>query len=100
MSNTNLADLTSLEKANQNYLSGLELLQTSCLKCRFTPNYADAINYFKKAADVYHGCGKFEKEITTREKLVKCFKNEKSYWEEGNEYEKNIKSTIKSIKEN
>ena len=99
MNSTNLADLTSIEKANQNYLSGLELLQTSCLKCRFTPNYADAIHYFKKAADVYHGCGKFEKEIITREKLVKCFHNEKSYWEEGNEYEKISKVQLNQLKQ-
>ena len=99
MSSKNLADLTSIEKANQNYLSGLELLQTSCLKCRFTPNYLDAIHYFKKAADVYHGCGKFEKEITTREKLVKCFQNEKSFWEEGNEHEKISKVQLNQLKQ-
>ena len=83
----NLSELTQLEKANQNYLTGLELLQTSCLNCRFNPDYLDAIPYFKKAADIFHGCGKFEKEINSREKLVKCFNNEKSFWEEGNEYE-------------
>ena len=95
---TNLSDLTNIEKANENYLSGLELLQTSCIKCRCNPNYLDAIPYFKKAADVYHGCGKFEKEVATREKLVKCFRNERSFWEEGNEYEKISKIQINQLK--
>ena len=95
---TNLSDLTNIEKANENYLSGLELLQTSCIKCRCNPNYLDAIPYFKKAADVYHGCGKFEKEVSTREKLVKCFRNERSFWEEGNEYEKISKIQLNQLK--
>ena len=95
---TNLSDLTNIEKANENYLSGLELLQTSCIKCRCNPNYLDAIPYFKKAADVYHGCGKFEKEVATREKLVKCFRNERSFWEEGNEYEKISKIQLNQLK--
>ena len=95
---TNLSDLTNIEKANENYLSGLELLQTSCIKCRCNPNYLDAIPYFKKAADVYHGCGKFEKEVSTSEKLVKCFRNERSFWEEGNEYEKISKIQLNQLK--
>ena len=95
---TNLSDLTNIEKANENYLSGLELLQTSCIKCRCNPNYLDAIPYFKKAVDVYHGCGKFEKEVATREKLVKCFRNERSFWEEGNEYEKISKIQLNQLK--
>lgn len=95
---SNLSELKNVEKANSNYLEGLKLLQTSCLKCRCNPNYIDAIPYFKKAADVYHGCGKFEKEIITREKLVKCFQSEKSYWEEGNEYEKIAKVQLNQLK--
>ena len=94
----NLSELTQLEKANQNYLTGLELLQTSCLNCRFSPSYLDAIPYFKKAADIFHGCGKFEKEINSREKLVKCFNNQKSFWEEGNEYEKICKTQLNQLK--
>ena len=96
---TNLSDLTSLEKANKDYLSGLELLQTSCIKCRCYPNYLDAIPYFKKAADVYHGCGKFEKEASARDKLVKSFQNIRSYREEGNEYEKLSKLQLNQLKE-
>lgn len=95
---TKLSELTNLEKANQDYLSGLEFLQTSCIKCRCKPDYAEAIPHFKKAADIYHGCGKFEKEIKSREKLVNCFKNEGSFWEEGKEYEKISKVQLNQLK--
>jgi tetratricopeptide (TPR) repeat protein len=95
---SNLSDLTQLEKANQDYLSGLELLQTSCIKCRFTPNYIDAIPLFKKAADAYRGSGNFQKEINSREKLAKCYKSEKSAWEEGNEYEKISRIQLNQLK--
>lgn len=94
-----MSDLTNLEAANRDYLTGLELLQTSCIKCRCNPNYLDAIPYFKKAADVYHGCGKFEKEASARDKLVKSFQNIRSYWEEGNEYEKLSKLQLNQLKE-
>ena len=94
-----MSDLTNLETANRDYLTGLELLQTSCIKCRCNPNYLDAIPYFKKAADVYHGCGKFEKEVSARDKLVKSFQNIRSYWEEGNEYEKLSKLQLNQLKE-
>ena len=93
-----LIDLNNLEKANQDYLHGLDLIQTSCIKCRCKPNYLDAIPYFKKAAEVYRGCGQYEKEVQTREKLVLCFNNEKSYWEEGNEYQKMCKTQITNLK--
>ena len=96
---TNLSDLTSLEKANKDYLSGLELLQTSCIKCRCNPNYLDAILYFKKAANVYHGCQNFVKEVSTREYLVRCLNKEKSFWEEGNEYEKISKVQLNQLNE-
>ena len=96
--NSNLSDLTNLEKANQEYIIGLEFLQTSCIKCRFNPNYLDAIPHLKKAAEIYRGCGKYEKELTTRDKLVKCFNNTQSYWEEGNEYEKISKTQLNLLK--
>ena len=98
MSSSNLSELNNIEKANQDYIHGLEYLQTSCIKCRFNPNYLDAIPYFKKAAEVYRGCGQFEKEIQAREYLVRCFNNEKSYWEEGNEYEKISKVQLDNLK--
>ena len=96
--NSNLSDLTNLEKANQEYIIGLEFLQTSCIKCRFNPNYLDAIPHLKKAAEIYRGCGKYEKELTTRDKLVKCFNSTQSYWEEGNEYEKISKTQLNQLK--
>ena len=95
---SNLSELTQLERANKDYLSGLELLQTSCMKCRFTPNYLDAIPLFKKASETYRGCGKFEKEINAREKLAKCYKSERSFWEEGNEYEKISRIQLNQLK--
>ena len=99
MSSSNLSELSNIEKANQDYITGLEYLQTSCIKCRFNPNYLDAIPFFKKAAEVYRGCGQFEKEVQTREKLVRCFNNEKSYWEEGNEYQKMCQTQINQLKQ-
>ena len=92
------SDLTNRESANRNLLEGLELLQTSCMKCRNKPDYLGAIPYFKKAADTFHGCGKFDEEVNTREKLVRCFKNTKSYWEEGREHEKNFKLHLNQLK--
>ena len=99
MSSSNLTNLNNLEKANQDYIRGLEYLQTSCIKCRFSPNYIDAIPYFKKAAELYRACGQFEKEVQTREKLVRCFNNEKSYWEEGSEYQKMSQTQLNQLKQ-
>ena len=99
MSSSNLSELNNIEKANQDYLHGLEYLQTSCIKCRCNPDYLDAIPFFKKAAELYRGCGQFEKEVQTREKLVRCFNNEKSYWEEGNEYQKMCQTQINQLKQ-
>ena len=98
MASSNLAELNSIEKGNQDYLRGLEYLQTSCIKCRYKPNYLDAIPFFKKAAELFRGCGQFEKEIQTRELLVRCFKAEKSYWEEGNEHQKMCQTQINQLK--
>jgi hypothetical protein len=67
MSSSNLSELNNIEKANQDYLTGLDYLTTSCIKCRYNPNYLDAIPFFKKAAEVYRGCGQFEKEVQSRE---------------------------------
>ena len=87
-----------MKEANENYNEGSNYLKTSCFKCRLQPDYSSAIPYFKLAADKFHSCGDFSKEIETREKLVKCFKNEKSFWEEGNEYEKISKVQLNQLK--
>ena len=92
------SELNNVEKANQDYQTGLDYLTTSCIKCRYTPNYLDAIPFFKKAAEVYRGCGQFEKEVQSREFLIRCFKAEKSYWEEGNEYQKMCQTQINQLK--
>ena len=97
MSN-NDGELVTLEQAYQNYNRGNELLQTSCIKCRCSPDYTGAIPFFKKAADIFRGCGKFEHEIQSREKLIKCFRFENSFWEEGNEYEKICKVQLNQLK--
>lgn len=86
-----------MREANNNYKEGSKYLKTSCFKCRFNPDYTSAIPYFKTAADGYHSCKEFKKEIETREKLVKCFKSEKSHWEEGNEYEKMSKVQLNQL---
>ena len=87
-----------MEKANKNYNKGSEYLKTSCLKCRFNPDYSSAIPYLKLAGDEFHNISDFRNEIETREKLVKCFKNENSFWEEGNEYEKISKVQLNQLK--
>ena len=87
-----------MKEANENYNEGSNYLKTSCLKCRFEPDYSSAIPCFKIAADKFHSCSDFQKEIETREKLVKCFKSEKSFWEEGNEYEKMSKIQLNQLK--
>ena len=92
------SELNNVEKANQDYQTGLDYLTTSCIKCRYKPNYLDAIPFFKRAAEVYRGCGQFEKEVQSRELLIRCFKEEKSYWEEGNEYQKMCQTQINQLK--
>ena len=86
-----------LEEANKNYKKGSKYLKTSFIKCNFHPDFTSAIPYFKLAADEFHSCGQFEKEIETRTQLVKCFINEKSSWEMGNEYEKISKVQIDNL---
>ena len=71
-----------------NYKEGLDSLKTSCLSCKFKPDYTSAIPCFKLAADEFHNSKNFKKEIECREQLIKCLKKTDSPWEEGNEYEK------------
>ena len=92
------SELNNIERANQDYQTGLDYLTTSCIKCRYNPNYLDAIPFFKKAAEVYRGCGQFEKEVQSRQMLIRCFNAEKSYWEEGNEYQKMSQTQINQLK--
>ena len=87
-----------MREANSNFKEGMTYFKTSCFKCRFSPDYTSAIPYFKLAADGYHGCKNYEKEIEAREKLIQCFKKENSSWEEGNEYEKMSKVQLNQLK--
>ena len=87
-----------MEEADKNYQKGSEYLKTSFFKCRCNPDYNSAIPYLKLAADGFHNSGKFDKEIETRNELIKCFKNEDSPWEEGNEHEKISELQLKHLK--
>ena len=87
-----------LEEANKNYKKGSNFMKASFFNCRFHADFTSAIPYLKLAADDFHSCGEYEKEIEAREKLVKCFIKEKSSWEEGNEYEKISKVQLDNLK--
>ena len=88
----------SSKNALKEYNKGVNYLKTSCLQCRFKPEYMSAIPYLKSSADEFHNSGNFEKEIEARKNLIMCFQNEKSYWEEGKEYEKMSKLYLNQLK--
>jgi hypothetical protein len=76
------------DQANTNKERGDSYIKTSCMMCKFKPNFEDAIPFYKSAADEYHAQNNFKEEIYCREKLVVCFRSLTSEWEEGNEYNK------------
>lgn len=76
------------DNAEYNKSQGEEEIKTSCIFCKYKPNYADAIPSFRKAADQYHGLRDWDQEIYCRIRLALCFKETNSLWEEGNEYQK------------
>jgi len=78
----------SSKNALKEYNKGVNYLKTSCLKCRFKPEYISAIPYLKTSADEFHNCNNFEKELEARQSLITCFQKEESFWEEAKEYEK------------
>ena len=78
----------SSDKALKEYKKGIDCLKTSCLKCRFNPDFTSAIPYLKTASDEFHACNNYEKEIESRHHLITCFQKEESFWEEGKEHEK------------
>ncbi len=88
------------DEENPIYLQrkGEDCLKTSCIKCKSKPDYNDAIPYFKEASELYHGNQKWREEIICRMKLANCFKQTKSYYEEGCEYEKIAKIRINQLK--
>lgn len=88
----------SSEDGSKNYNKGIDCLKTSCLKCRFNPDYTGAIPYLKSAADEFHSSKNFEKEIEARQNLTNCFQKEESFWEEGREHEKISKVQLIQLK--
>jgi hypothetical protein len=77
---------------------GDECLKTSC--CKSKPDYNEALILFRDASDLYHGEKNWKEEIRCRYKLANCFKQTKSYWEEGKEYEKISKIRINQLNSN
>ena len=77
------------KEAKEDKLEGMSNIKTSCLICKFKPNYLDAIPNFRSAADSFFGLGKtypklykenlILEEIFCREKLILCYENEKSW---------------------
>ena len=78
----------SSKNGMKEYNKGINCLKTSCLKCRFNPDFTSAIPYWKTASDEFHACNNYEKEIESRHHLITCFQKEESFWEEGKEHEK------------
>ena len=78
----------SSKNSMKEYNKGINCLKTSCLKCRFNPDFTSAIPYLKTASDEFHECNNYEKEIESRHHLITCFQKEESFWEEGKEHEK------------
>jgi hypothetical protein len=74
---------------------GDECLKTSC--CKSKPDYYEAITLFKDASELYKGQKNWREEIKCRYKLANCFKQTKSFWEEGKEYEKISKIRINQL---
>lgn len=85
------------KEAKENEAQALLHLKTSCIFCKFKPNYLDAIPYLQKAADSYHGSKEWLNEIKCRENLARCFKETNSFWEEGIEYEKIAKIKLNQL---
>lgn len=83
--------------AKESEQQGEDFLKTSCIFCKFKPNYLDAIPFFQKAADSYHGSREWHNEIKSRTHLAKCFRETNSHWEEGNEYEKIAKIKLNQL---
>ena len=89
-------------KKNKNYLEaksnqreGYSYMSTSCITCKFKPNYMDAIPSLRTAADMFFGFSKtnpqiyknnlVKEEIDCREKLLICLEKESSLIDEGAE---------------
>jgi hypothetical protein len=78
---------------------GDSYIKTSCIMCKFKPNFEDAIPFYKTAADQFHTQTNFKEEIYCREKLAFCFRSLTSEWEEGNEYNKIAVIQVKNLQD-
>jgi hypothetical protein len=78
----------STQEALLNKQRGDSEVNTSCIMCKFKPNWLDAVPFYISAADQYHGLNMWREELDCRGKLALCHNNLKSEWEEGNQYEK------------
>lgn len=88
-----------LSEADRYKAEGDNEISTSCIFCKFKPNYLDAVPSYISAADKYHAMGNFTEEIYCREKLTICHRNLQSEWEEGNEYDKIAKIYCFNLKD-
>jgi tetratricopeptide (TPR) repeat protein len=80
--------IENINEANHYKAEGDNEIKTSCIMCKFKPNYLDAVSSYISAADKFHNLQEYKEEIYCREKLVLCHRNLESEWEEGNEYDK------------
>ena len=77
------------KEAKEDKREGISNISTSCITCKFKPDYMDAIPFFRSASDSFFGLGKsYPKlyieniiidEIFCREKLMLCYEKEKSW---------------------
>ena len=79
--------LANSKQAQELKIQGDSELKTSCLLCKFKPNYLDAIPFYKNAANLFKSALSYDEEIYCREKLTLCFRNINSFEEEGKEFE-------------
>lgn len=97
---SNTFDQNKLNEATNSKSKGESELKTCVAFCKFKPNCEDAIPYFNQAAELFHGAGNWKEEISCREKLIFCFRNLKSEWEEGNQHEKIAELYLHQLEDN
>ncbi len=74
------------QKAKKEQKEGMNHLKTSCIKCKYTPNYQNAISNLNTATDIYstfsitkpelYKLSIVLDEIKCREKLISCLEKE------------------------
>lgn len=79
--------MTDFNQAIKDKQKAVEKMKTCPLLFKCSPEYEEAIPYFKSAANGFKGARNHREEIYCREQLVICFQKTASLWEEGNEHE-------------